>query len=268
MGANIGVMKRPAPKEINPATPLSDEARTLIKALAQRQHGARSLLMAVITRVGGQVETGIKALPDTVQTRLNDIARTALTRSYDMAHRSHSIGPRSARAHKMAASVTGAFGGAGGLATSVVEMPVAITMIFRAVQQIAIKNGFDAADQSTRVECLYVFGAGAPGPEDDGVDTAFLGARMALTGSAVHGLIAKIAPRVATVLGQKLASQAVPVLGALAGAGTNYAFVDYYTEIAEVHFGLKSLMSTYGEDQVLDAFHAELARLSRPLLRA
>jgi hypothetical protein len=43
------------------------------------------------------------------------------------------------------------------------------------------------------------------------------------------------------VLGQKLAAQTVPVLGAVAGAATNYAYTSYYQEMAHVHFGLRKL---------------------------
>lgn len=261
-------MRSQTPKDITPKPPLTDEARAAIAALAKRQNGAQGLLMALITRVGGQVESGLNALPQPVQTRLTALAKDALTRSYDMAQRSRALGPKSPRAHKVAATMTGALGGVGGLATSAIELPIAITTIFRAVQHVAADHGFDPTAEDTRLECLQVFGAGAPGEDDDGIDTAFVGARLALTGSAINGVIARIAPRVATVMGQKLASQTVPVLGALAGAGTNYAFADYYTEIAQVHFGLKRLAAQHDADQVADAFHDELARLKRPLLRA
>jgi hypothetical protein len=60
----------------------------------------------------------------------------------------------------------------------------------------------------------------------------------------------------------------VPVLGAAAGAGTNYAFMDYYTRVAQVHFRLRALARIHGEEAVLTAFHAELARLQRPILEA
>ena len=43
------------------------------------------------------------------------------------------------------------------------------------------------------------------------------------------------------VLGQKLAAQSVPVLGAVAGAATNYAYTSYYQEMAHVHFRLRRL---------------------------
>ena len=70
-----------------------------------------------------------------------------------------------------------------------------------------------------------------------------------------RAIIARVAPRFAAVLSQKLASQAVPVIGAMAGAGTNYAFVDYYTEMAHVHFGLRAIMSEAEPDLVTDEFH-------------
>ena len=98
----------------------------------------------------------------------------------------------------------------------------------------------------------------APGGEDDGIDTAFLGARLGLSGVAVNRLISRVAPRFATVLGQKLAGQAVPILGAAAGAGTNYAFIDYYVEVAHMHFGLRRLARLHGEERVLESFHAAL----------
>jgi uncharacterized protein (DUF697 family) len=64
---------------------------------------------------------------------------------------------------------------------------------------------------------------------------------VALTGSAMQAIIARVAPRLGVVLGQKLAAQTVPVLGAVAGAATNYAYTSYYTDVAHVHFGLRRL---------------------------
>ena len=120
----------------------------------------------------------------------------------------------------------------------------------------------------TRAQCLQVFGKGGPGDDDDGIDTSFIGARLGLSGAAVNKLISKVAPKFATVLGQKLAAQTVPVLGAAAGAGTNYTFVSYYTEIAHVHFGLRKIARIYGVDQVADAFTQETIKLKNPLLKA
>jgi len=195
--------------------------------------------MKAINFVGGQVEDTLKMLPKGARGQIDVAARNALQKSYDMAAQSRDgkAGQMVAtdKGHKVLATISGALGGLGGLPTALAEMPIATTMIFRAVQGVAAQYGEDPNDPETRLQCLAVFGAGGPGAEDDGVDTAFFGARLGLSGAAVQGLISKVAPRFATVLSQKLASQAVPILGAAAGAGTNYAFTDYYVEMAHVH---------------------------------
>ncbi len=253
-------------KVINPDTnfpPLSPEQQAQVKDLAMRQKKANGVLMKAVNFVGGQVEDTLKLLPKGARAQIDDAARTALQKSYDVAATSRSgrlTGKvQSDAGHKVLTTLSGALGGLGGLPTALAELPVATTMIFRAVQGVAEHYGEDPTTAETRLECLAVFGAGGPGDADDGVDTSFIGARLGLTGAAVQGLISKVAPRFATILSQKLATQAVPVLGAAAGAGTNYAFTGYYVEMAHVHFGLRQLARAHGEDQVLDAFHAELA---------
>lgn len=241
--------------------PLTDTARTQIAALAKRQQRANGVLMKAINFVGSQVEDGMKLLPKSVRTQVDDIARKALSHSFDVAAKSRSgmgqnIG--SDRIHKAMGTISGAFGGLGGLPTALAELPVATTVIFRAVLHVAEEYGEDPHSLETRVACLSVFGAGGPGTADDGIDTAFIGARLGLSGAAVHGLISKVAPKFAAVLSQKLATQTVPILGAAAGAGTNYAFVDYYVALAHVHFGLRQLARIHGEDAVTDAFHNAL----------
>jgi hypothetical protein len=70
---------------------------------------------------------------------------------------------------------------------------------------------------------------------------AFFATRASLQGVAIQTLITRVAPRLATVLGQKLAAQTAPVLGAVAGAATNYAYTSYYQQIAHVHFRIRAL---------------------------
>ena len=254
-----------------PPQPLTPEAKAQIAALALRQHQATGVLMQIVSFLGGQVEDGMKMLPERHRARLDGAAARALRASYDAAGRTQGgVGRFVAtdRAHKALASVSGALGGLGGLPTALAELPLATTVIFRAVQQIAQHYGEDPMAPETRAQCLQVFGKGGPGEADDGVDTSFIGARIGLSGAAINKLITKVAPKFATVLGQKLASQTVPILGAAAGAGTNFTFVSYYTDIAHVHFGLRQLAQTYGAEAVADAFHAELAALKRPMLRA
>lgn len=262
-------------KLVNPDPPvpeLTPDAKETIAALARRQKRANGVLMKAINFVGGQVEDTLAILPKGAKAQIDQAARDALKKSYDLASKSRegrlANVAGSDRMHKVLATMSGALGGLGGLPTALAELPVATTMIFRAVQNVSEHYGEDPLAEETRLQCLAVFSAGGDGPEDDGVDTAFIGARLGLTGAAVNSLISKVAPKFATVLSQKLASQAVPVLGAAAGAGTNYAFTDYYVEMAHVHFGLRKMARTYGEDTVLDAFHQALVVGNIPVNRA
>ena len=262
-------------REINPESPpapLDEATRAEVTALARRQFRAGGLIMKAVNLAGGQVEDGLKLLPTPVRQQIEGAVRRGLTRSYEAA--AWTRGGRFAdrvrtdTGHRVLASLSGALGGVGGLATAIAELPVATTVIFRAVQGVAAQYGEDPTSAETRVECLRVFGSGGvTGDPEEGLDTAFLGARLSITGPALQKLIARIAPRVAAVLGQKLAAQAVPILGAAAGAGTNYAFISYYVELAHVHFGLRQLAREHGEQAVVDAFHEELAHLSPPTVR-
>ena len=252
----------------NPKPPLTDAARADVSAFAARQRRANGLLMKAVNFAGGQVEDGMKLLPKAMRGHIESAVKAALLRSYDLASRSRRPGLFSSdRAHRVIGTMSGALGGLGGLPTALAELPVATTLIFRAVQGVAAQYGEDPLSSETRLQCLRVFGAGGPGVADDGIDTSFIGARLSLTGPALGKIIARVAPRFGAVLSQKLMLQAVPIIGAAAGAGTNYAFVDYYIEMAHVHFGLRRVAREHGDAAVADVFHRALADAGLPKAR-
>ncbi|NCO22611.1 MAG: EcsC family protein [Rhodobacterales bacterium] len=223
-------------------TELDAETRAALTQLARRFRGADGIGMQVLALVGGQAENLLAKLPLSVRNGLDNATRRALEVAFDAASRSRvSVADRADWLNTVVTTAMGAAGGAGGLPTALAELPVTTTILLRAIQGIAADHGFDPADDKVRMQCLQVFAAAGPLSRDDGTDVAFLTARITLTGGAVHGLIARIAPRLATVLGQKLATQTVPVIGAVAGAATNYAFTSYYQEMARVYFGLRAL---------------------------
>lgn len=262
---------QPMPDQ-NDYVALDDVVLDQIAALADRQTAANGVLMKAINYVGGQVESGMNVLPTGVRNQIDSVARIALEKSFNLAARTRTgrfgraVGTD--RLHRVLGTISGAIGGVAGIGTALTELPFATTIIFRSVQAVAEEYGEDPQSAETRMECLAVFGAGGPGTDDDGVDTSFIGARLSITGPALNALISKVAPRFATVMSQKLASQSVPVLGAIAGAGTNYAFVNYYISMAHVHFGLRKLMRDHGEDPVLDAFHRFVLTKDLPINRA
>ena len=237
-----------------------------IAQLAARTRRAGGPLIALMTRAGGALEARLAVLPAPARHRIETLVRAALERGFALAasgRHAPDLGPHAAPA---LAALTGALGGAGGLATALAELPFTITLILHSIRRAAAAEGFDPDDPSIRAECLAVFAAGSPLARDDGIDTAFLGARLALTGPALHKLIASVTPRLAAALGQKLAAQAVPVLGALSGAALNAAFLGYYRELAQIRFALLRLAGQHGPEPVLAAFRA--ATRPAPLTRA
>lgn len=213
-----------------------------VDLLARRYLEANGILMQFVSFVGGQVEDAVTRLPTHFQDRIENATQTALEVAYGAAHGSQRLTRAGDRRHRMTAVAFGALGGLGGLPSALTELPVTTTLILRSIQEIASGYGEDLSLEETRLACLAVLGAGGPFSEDDGVDFAFLGARVALTGPAVSTLISTVAPRFASALIQKLGSKSIPLIGSLAGAGTNLAFMKYYQEMAHVHFGLRCLV--------------------------
>jgi len=245
------------------AQPLDPESRARLEELARRFHAADGMGMQVLNLVGGRAESLLDRLPAPVRGRLEEATAKALRVASEAAHRSRGrVGDGSDWLNTAVTTAMGAAGGAGGLPTAMAELPVTTTVLLRAIQGIAAEHGFDPAEPQVRLQCLQVFGAAGPLARDDGTDMAFLSARVTLTGATLHGLISRLAPRLATVLGQKLAAQTVPVIGAVAGAATNYAFTTYYQEMARVYFGLRGLARDTGLDP--DTLLAEFRLIVQP----
>lgn len=233
--------------------PVTDPAtRDALDALASRHRSAAGPAMQVLAYLGGSAETLLGKLPTPVRGGLEDATARALEIAFGAAERSRGVvEDRPDWVNRTLASAMGAAGGFGGLPGALAELPFTVTLLMRAIQGIAAEHGFDPASDEVRLECLRVFASAGPLAKDDGTDMAFMAARVTVTGASLQGLIARVAPKLAAVLGQKLAAQAAPVLGAIAGAGINYAFTSYYQEIARVHFGLKRLARDTDQDEGL-----------------
>lgn len=231
--------------------PVSDPAILgQLDTLAKRHRAAGGVVMQLIGYVGGSAEGLLSKLPGPVRNGLDGATERALSGAMTAAERSRGIvADRPDWMNRTLTTAMGAAGGVGGLGSSLAELPFTVTMLLRAIQGIAAEHGFDPASEEVRLECLRVFASAGPLEDDDGMDLSFLAARATITGSSMKSLIAKVAPRLSIVLGQKLAAQAAPLLGAVVGAAVNYAFTSYYQEIARVHFGLKRLARDTGTDE-------------------
>lgn len=240
--------------------PPIDEAAVAARldALARRHARAGNLGIQVLNIVGGRAEALLEQLPENVRGRLEGSTHQALEAAMGAAHRSRGVvGTQPGWLNRAVTTATGAVGGFGGLPGALAELPITTTILLRAIQDVAGEYGFDPAEEAVRFDCVQVFAAAGPLDHDDGADMAFLTVRVAVTGQTMQALIARVAPRLGAVLGQKLAAQTVPVLGAAAGAATNFAFTSYYQQMAHVHFGLRRLAIE------ADVSHADLVEAFR-----
>ncbi len=253
------LLARPLPPEV------VDER---LDALVRRHARAGNAGIQVLNLIGGQAENLLDRLPPELRARLGDGTEQALRLAMHAANNSRDlVNGQPAWLSRAVTTAMGAAGGFGGLPTAMAELPVTTTILLRAIQDVSVEHGFDPAERGVQFDCIQVFGAAGPLDHDDGSDIAFLGTRMTVTGVALNRLILRVAPRLGTVLGQKLAAQTVPILGAAAGAATNYAYTSYYQQMAHVHFGLRRLAIDAGMD------HAALLtdfrrRAATPLSRA
>lgn len=222
--------------------PVAIDVEAELESIARRYKAASGVGINVLNLIGGQAENLLERLPASVRKQLEAATVRALDHAMSAASKSRDAVPDQASWLNSAVSAAmGAAGGAGGLPTALAELPVTTTLLLRVIEGVAVEHGFDPKSESVRFDCVQVFSAAGPLAQDDGSDLAFLTTRMALSGKAVQAVIHKVAPRLAVVMGQKLAAQTVPILGAVAGAATNYAYTNYYQEMAHVHFSLRKL---------------------------
>ncbi len=227
--------------ELMPVVPAVDVEAEL-DDLARRYRKAGGLGIELLNVIGTQADGLLDRLPTNVRGRLDEATVAALGHAMTAASGSRRMVPdQSPWINRTISAAMGAAGGFGGLPTALAELPVTTTLLLRVIEAEAAAKGFDTASDSVKFDCVQVFASAGPLEHDNGADTAFLSARMALSGAAMQALVARVAPKLAVVLGQKLAAQTVPVLGAVAGAAVNYAYTSYYADMAHVHFSLRKL---------------------------
>ncbi|MCY4153330.1 MAG: EcsC family protein [Aestuariivita sp.] len=231
--------------------------------IARQYKSAMGPGIQLLNLIGGQAEDLIDRLPISVRKQLNEVTEKALIVALNTATKSRRAVPdQSQWLNSAVATALGAAGGFGGLPSALLELPVTTTILLRAIQGVAVEHGFDIELESVRFDCLRIMGAAGPFASDDGAEFGFLSARFTLSGNAIQRVISLVAPRLATALGQKLAAQAIPVLGAVAGAATNYTYTNYYQRMAEVHFRLRRLAieANKTEDEILQNFKETFER--------
>ena len=177
------------------------------------------------------------------------------------------------RAHKFMVAASGAAGGALGLLSLPVELPVTTTLMLRAIADIARAEGEDISDPEAALACLEVFALDGREASASVSESGYFAIRGLLartvseaaryvatrgiideTAPALVRLLGQIGSRFGGVVGQKFLAQATPALGAVGGAAINVAFIDHFQSLAKGHFTVRRLERKYGEPFVRDEY--------------
>jgi len=265
--------------------PTSKDWADLERAVALLESPTLTAKMANL--IGSPLEFAVKKLPQSVSKRIHGAVEAALFKSAQAALWSMDNTPgkeASTRWHKAAAAATGALGGAFGFTALFLELPVSTTIMMRSVADVARSEGFDLSEMGTRHACLEVFALGGNSGQDDASETGYYITRgftaevmrhlsAELAGAAVGGggvmigltpkeagkwlakIVEKVAARFGVVVTEKFAAQAVPIIGAVAGATLNTMFTDYYQDMARGHFIVRRLEKQYGYETVRSAYN-------------
>jgi hypothetical protein len=144
--------------------------------------------------------------------------------------------------HKALVIASGASGGFVGLPGLLWDIPITTGTIMRSVADIARSfPGEDIGSDDTKRACIEVFALGGPLSDDDEADLGYWATRAGLGHATIEIAIKAVAARFSIVITEKMLAQTVPIVGAVAGAALNYAFIDYYQEMARVQFMVRGV---------------------------
>jgi hypothetical protein len=222
--------------------------------------------------LGRQVEALGRALPPPTRKALARATESALQIALRFALRTideKSPAKAAKGLHKAAAAASGAVGGAFGLASAAIELPISTTILLRSIAEIAREEGEDLSRPEAALACIEVLALGREAGGEAAIEGGYFVVRGALaksvsesarflaqrgladeTAPIVVRLVSQIAARFGVVVSEKLAAQAVPVLGAIGGAAVNLAFAEHFQTLARGHFIVRRLERVHGSDAV------------------
>ncbi|MBB3833959.1 hypothetical protein FHR53_000890 [Xanthomonas arboricola] len=231
--------------------------------------------------LGAPIESLItKRLPRMVTRSIDGVTRRALQVAMKSAllslrGKTEPLQPASTTRHTMAVAVAGGAGGFFGLPGLMVELPLTTTVMLRSIADIARAEGESLHDPETALACLEVLAHGGRSVVDDGAESGYFAVRAAMAQQlsaaarhvAAHGfaskgapalvsLVARVAAKFSVNVGEKLAVQAVPLVGAVSGATLNTVFMRHFQAMARGHFIVRRLERQFGEEAVRRAYEA------------
>ena len=200
------------------------------------------------------------AIFDEFRDAQHDVADHSDIRCLDLAEVDKVIGLLGAK-YKSLALVEGAATGAAGALGIAADVPALITLNLRAIGEYATYCGFDVSLQHERLFTMNVLGL-ASSPQDAAKSVAMAqlvriaqdAARKKAWVKIEEHAFVKIIQQIAKALGIRLTkaklAQAVPVAGAVVGAGFNAYYTDKVCDAAYHLYRERFLAEKYGADLV------------------
>jgi len=257
-----------------PRSPIENaDHDTLHKAVEVLEHP--SLAARLTNLLGTPVEMIGRALPSEVPQTIAAATTKSLEGAFKLAlltiRNEHQ--ESSQLLHKALAVASGAAGGALGIASLPLELPVSTIIILRSILDIARSEGENLTDPETILSCVAVFGLAGRTETDDPAKSSYFANRERLMESvkeaalfiawrgvaeesspALARLITEIASQFGFVVSEKASAETIPIVGALGGAVINYAFIDHFQSVARGHFSVRRLERKYGKDIIFAAY--------------
>jgi hypothetical protein len=255
-----------------------DDADTLRNAVKLLEHP--SLAARLTNMVGKPVELLGRSLPAGASQAIATATTKSLEAALKVALLTIRNGPQASSQllHKTLAVASGAAGGAFGVFSLPIELPVSTIIILRSILDIAQSEGEKLTDPEATLSCVEVLGLGGRAETDDAAESGYFVIRGILAKSVTEAarfiaergiieegspvlvrLVTLVASRFGMVVTQKAAAQAIPIIGALGGAAVNFAFIDHFQAVARGHFTVRRLERKYGKDIIFAAYE-ELRR--------
>ncbi|MGW8186256.1 MAG: EcsC family protein [Desulfobacterales bacterium] len=235
------------------------------------------LAAKIVNTIGVPVEKGFDILPKGWRETVASSSRKALQVALDSAIFTMHKGVKQKAAnntlHKLLVAGSGAAGGFWGLPALPLELPISTTIMLRSIADIARSEEQLLEEPRTKLACIEVFALGGKSRADDAVESGYFAVRsglakavseasrhLALKGFAEKNspvlikLIAQISSRFGIQVSEKLAAQAIPVIGAAGGVVINTLFIDHFQAMARGHFIVLRLENKYGMAAVRQAY--------------
>jgi hypothetical protein len=246
-----------------------EDREALRSAVKSLEHP--SLAARLTNIVGKPVELIGYALPAFASKAIASATSKGLEAALKVALRTLPRTPRAGSQffHRALATASGAAGGTFGLAALPVELPVSTVIMLRSIADIAQSEGENLSSPEAVLSCVEVFALGGRAGSADASESGYFAVRGMLAKTVTEAarfvaergvikdgapillkFVTQVAARFGLVVTQKIAVQALPVVGALGGAAVNYAFIQHFQDIARGHFTVRRLERLYGEEKI------------------